>query len=278
MNIISFNNKATKIALGSFFQCNFKNSYSVTILGDEDEDLKKFLSLYTKNIKFKNIDLLEALRISDDETNIFIHPNSLTLKPIEDDFSWFSQFQMVGQTRYWLESELWNEGLKIPFVSGIFSDGFVMFNKLYKPDLEQEYINRFCSTFKIERNHKDFEMIFLSWLCIKKLAVTDISAESKFFHSTTVKDLRHIYFSDNPDNLYPWSVDINFKLPYIFEHLNTYYQYAEKFKCSFAQLVKRNSKMPLMSFEQDFRRRFEFRSWRNVFIPPNERNFEVSLY
>ena len=91
---------------------------------------------------------------------------------------------MVGNLKYQTYFELLEKGFKIPFVEGVFSKGFLMLNNI---DFDMNYVDKFIKTFNIKRTYKDFDEIFLSWLCLSKLKTPDFLHFSKKFPTSQTK-------------------------------------------------------------------------------------------
>lgn len=263
-----------KVAFGSFFLLNLKSSFELHILSNENaENYKEFI----RRIKpFCNIEIINDNILGHISKNckiykhiILLNQNTLTLQPIEPYFDYFKKFQMVGNLKYQTQFELLEKGFKIPFVEGVFSKGFLMLNNI---DFDMNYVEKFIKTFNIKRTYKDFDEIFLSWLCLSKLKTPDISVESTYYHHTKLEGLKLVYFSENPYNAYPWTKTN--KLIYIFYYIKEYKKYCEIFKCDFLQ----EQKIPtLKDFNEDLKKRFTFSSWDKVFIPYSERKIRFSI-
>ena len=264
-----------KVAFGSFFLLNHKDKYVLHILTSEPEknyaEFVKRIKPFCK-IEFYNSDILEHISetCKDFKSIILLHQNTLTLQQIDIYYDYFKNFQMVGNLRYQTEYDLINEGYNIPFVDGVFSNGWLMLNNI---EFDMDYVQRFINTFKIQRTRKDFDEIFLSFLCVSKLKTPDISVESTYYHNTSLENLKLVYFSENPYNAYPWSNTE--KTIYIFYYIEEYKKICKIFKCDFLK----PQKIPTLNeFENDLKHRFIFKGWDKVFIPFCERDYHFDFF
>lgn len=267
-----------KVAFASYFLLNYKDSYELHILTSEPEEnyaeFVKRIKPFCK-IRFFNTDTLEHISESCKEFKsiILFNQNTLTIEQIDENFRVFQQYQMVGYLRYQTEFDLIKEGYQIPFVDGVFSNGWLMLNNI---QFDMEYVKKFIETFKISRDRSDFNEIFLSWLCISKLKTPDISVESAYCHSKKLDNLKLVYYSDNPYNVYPWVK--NNKTVYIMYYIKQYLKISELFKCEFCDIVKKQYIPSLKDFETDLKEMYNFRGWNKVFIPICERDIRIKAF
>lgn len=263
------NYNCAKISLISYLSKNLRDSYDIHILCSKSYDFE-FLKKYG-TVKVCNDELLDHLYETQTYKNIILlNEKTFCIGEIDNNFTIYKQFHMTGNLRYQDEFDIME--YKIPFVTGVFSDGFMFLSNL---KFNKDDPDKFMKTFKFNKT-ENFTRIFLSWLCTKKLKVSDISAETRHYHSLTL-DNRLIYFSDDQ----PWNNITLEKTPYIYRYLDKYCSFAQQLGCDieFIENIKNKITDNIESeFQEDLKYKYTYRTPYHVYIPLCEREMRLKLY